>query len=55
LIESNNVGGTCTAVIRRDLFESGFAYGNDLTSYEDGLLYLELHRAGHHGAVIPSA
>jgi glycogen synthase len=53
LIERNNVGGTCTAVIRRSLFESGFAYSNDLTSYEDWLLYLELHRAGRHGAVLP--
>jgi glycogen synthase len=53
LIQRNNVGGTCTAVIRRSLFEQGFAYSNDLTSYEDWLLYMELHRAGHHGAVIP--
>jgi len=53
LIQRNNVGGTCTAVIRRSVFESGFAYSNDLTSYEDWLLYMELHRAGHHGAVIP--
>ena len=53
LIERNNVGGTCAAVIRRSLFERGFGYSNDLTSYEDWLLYLELARAGHHGAVIP--
>jgi glycogen synthase len=53
LIERNNVGGTCTAVIRRRFFEEGFAYSTDLTSYEDWLLYLELHRAGHFGAVIP--
>jgi glycogen(starch) synthase len=53
LIERNNVGGTCVAVIRRSLFEQGFAYSTDLTSYEDWLLYLELHHAGHHGGVIP--
>ena len=53
LIERNNIGGTCTAVIRRRLFEEGYAYSTDLTSYEDWLLYLELHRAGHFGAVIP--
>jgi glycosyltransferase involved in cell wall biosynthesis len=53
LIERNNVGGTCVALIRRSLFESGFAYSTDLTSYEDWLLYLELHHAGHHGGVIP--
>jgi glycogen synthase len=53
LIERNNVGGTCVAVIRRSFFEQGFAYSTDLTSYEDWLLYLELHHAGHHGGVIP--
>jgi glycosyltransferase involved in cell wall biosynthesis len=53
LIERNNVGGTCTAVIRRRIFDEGFAYSTDLTSYEDWLLYIELHRARHFGAVIP--
>jgi glycosyltransferase involved in cell wall biosynthesis len=53
LIERNNVGGTCVALIRRSLFDAGFAYSTDLTSYEDWLLYLELHQAGHHGGVIP--
>jgi glycogen synthase len=53
LIERNNIGGTCTAVIRRRFFADGYAYSTDLTSYEDWLLYLELHRAGHFGAVIP--
>jgi glycosyltransferase involved in cell wall biosynthesis len=53
LIERNNVGGTCSAVLRRRLFELGFAYSTDLTSYEDWLLYLQLHRAGRYGAVIP--
>jgi len=43
----------CATLIRRSLFEQGFSYSKDLTSYEDWLLYLELHRAGHHGAVIP--
>jgi glycogen synthase len=53
LIERNNVGGTCTALIRRSVFELGFTYSPDLTSYEDWFLYRELHHAGHHGAVIP--
>jgi glycogen synthase len=53
LIERNNVAGTCTAVMRRSLFEQGLAYSNDLTSYEDWLLYLQMHRSGDHGAVIP--
>ena len=53
LIERNNVGGTCAALFRRRLFEIGFGYSPDLTSYEDWLLYYDLHRAGHYGAVIP--
>jgi glycogen(starch) synthase len=53
LLERNNVGGTCTALFRRRIFELGFAYSRDLTSYEDWLLYYDLQRAGHHGAVIP--
>lgn len=53
LMERNNVAGTCTAVFRRRLFELGFRYSVDLTSYEDWLLYRELARAGHHGAVVP--
>ena len=53
LIERNNVGGTCTALFRRSIFEQGYAYSTDLTSYEDWLLYLELHHAGRHGGVIP--
>ena len=43
------------AVIRRGLFERGFAYSTELTSYEDWLLYLELHQAGHYGARHPRA
>jgi glycogen synthase len=53
LIERNNVGGTCVALMRRRLFDRGFRYSEDLTSYEDWLLYLELYDAGHVGAVIP--
>jgi glycosyltransferase involved in cell wall biosynthesis len=53
LIERNNVGGTCAALFRRRLFELGFRYSPDMTSYEDWLLYLQLARAGHHGAVVP--
>jgi glycogen(starch) synthase len=53
LMRRNNVGGTCTAVMRRALFDDGFGYSNDLTSYEDWLLFLEMHEAGHYGAVIP--
>jgi cellulose synthase/poly-beta-1,6-N-acetylglucosamine synthase-like glycosyltransferase len=53
LIERNNVGGTCAALFRSRLFELGFRYSPDMTSYEDWLLYLELNRAGHLGAVVP--
>jgi glycosyltransferase involved in cell wall biosynthesis len=53
LIERNNVGGTCSAVFRREVFDAGFAYSNELTSYEDWFLYREMHHAGRLGAVIP--
>jgi glycogen synthase len=53
LINRNNVAGTCAAVLRKRLFDIGFRYSADMTSYEDWLLYRELHAAGHHGAVIP--
>jgi glycosyltransferase involved in cell wall biosynthesis len=53
LIRRNNIGGTCTALMRRRLFDLGFRYSHDLTSYEDWFLYLELREAGHLGAVIP--
>ena len=53
LMERNNVGGTCAALFRRRVFELGFAYSPDLTSYEDWLLYYDMQRAGHQGAVIP--
>ncbi len=52
LIERNNVAGTCTAMMRRRLFED-YAYSPDLTSYEDWFLYRRLHEAGRYGAVIP--
>jgi glycogen synthase len=53
LIERNNVGGTCVALLRRELFEGELAYSTDLTSYEDWLLYLQLHLAGRYGGIIP--
>ena len=43
LIDTNNIGGTCVALLRRRLFEQGFWYSQDMTSYEDWLLYRELH------------
>lgn len=53
LIDRNNVGGTCTALIRRSVFDQGFVYSPDLTSYEDWFLYREMHHAGLHGGVVP--
>lgn len=53
LIDRNNVGGTCTALVRRRVFDLGYRYSVDLTSYEDWFLYREMHRAGLLGAVIP--
>ena len=53
LIRQNNVGGTCSAVIRRRVFDRGFRYSPDLTSYEDWELYWAMHEAGLYGAVIP--
>ncbi|MEO8690324.1 MAG: glycosyltransferase [Solirubrobacteraceae bacterium] len=55
LTEEQNVAGSASAVIRRWLFDVGFAYSHDLTSYEDWLFYLQLRRAGHQGAIIPRA
>jgi glycogen(starch) synthase len=53
LMERNNVGGVCTSLFRREVFQSGFAYSPDLTSYEDWLLLRQLHQAGLFGAIIP--
>jgi glycogen(starch) synthase len=53
LLERNNVGGTCVALMRRRIFERGFRWNHELTSFEDWMLYLELARAGLHGAVVP--
>ena len=48
-----NVAGVATAVIRRHVFELGFAYSHDLTSYEDWSLYRDLGENGYEGIIIP--
>jgi glycogen(starch) synthase len=48
-----NVAGDAAAVLRRRLFDAGFGYSEELTSFEDWHLYRELSRAGHFGVVIP--
>ena len=53
LVMAENVAGDGTAVIRRRVFERGYWYSTDLTSYEDWQLYRELHEAGLFGRVIP--
>jgi glycosyltransferase involved in cell wall biosynthesis len=53
MLERLNAGGSCSALIRRSIFERGFSYSTDLTSYEDWLLWRELAAAGLYGAVIP--
>lgn len=53
LIDRNNWAGDATAILRRELFQRGFRYSTELTSYEDWFLYRQLHRAGLHGDVVP--
>jgi glycogen synthase len=53
LVELNNVAGDAAAVIRRRVFDLGFSYSTELTSYEDWVLYRELRRSGYCGHVIP--
>jgi glycogen(starch) synthase len=53
LVRDMNVAGVATAVIRRHVFELGFAYSHDLTSYEDWSLYRDLGENGYEGIVIP--
>jgi glycosyltransferase involved in cell wall biosynthesis len=53
LVDRNNVAGDGTAVLRRAVFDLGFAYSPDLTSFEDWFLYRRLHHAGHLGTVVP--
>jgi glycogen(starch) synthase len=48
-----NVAGVATAVIRRRVFDLGFSYSLDATSYEDWLFYRDLARAGLYGYSIP--
>lgn len=53
LIRRNNVGGVCTCLFRREIFDAGFDYDDELTSYEDWLLMRELAAAGLWGAIVP--
>jgi glycogen(starch) synthase len=53
LVNEQAVAGDATCLIRRSLFDGGFAYNTDFASLEDWFLYRELHRAGLYGHVIP--
>lgn len=53
LTRVTNVAGDATSVIRRRLFDLGFAYSHDLTSFEDWSFYRVLAENGHEGLVIP--
>lgn len=53
LVAQENVAGDAAAVIRRRLFDLGFAYSEELTSFEDWHFYQELRRGGYLGTVIP--
>ena len=48
-----NVAGPASAVIRRQIFDLGFWYSVDATSYEDWLLYRDLRDYGLFGHTIP--
>jgi glycogen(starch) synthase len=53
LLRVTNIAATATSVIRRRLFDMGFAYSQDLTSFEDWSLYRDLGEHGYEGIVIP--
>jgi glycosyltransferase involved in cell wall biosynthesis len=53
VVARENVAGDAAAVIRRRIFDAGFRYSEELTSFEDWALYRELRGAGHFGMVIP--
>ena len=52
-LAAENVAGSCMAVLRRRLFERGLRFSEDMTSYEDWLLFCELRDRGVFGHVIP--
>jgi glycosyltransferase involved in cell wall biosynthesis len=54
LLSELNVAGTCSAVIRREVFrDHGLRYDTELASYEDWSLYRQMAARGLYGAVIP--
>jgi glycosyltransferase involved in cell wall biosynthesis len=53
LMKVTNVAAVATSVIRRRVFDLGFSYSQDLTSFEDWSLYRDLGENGYEGLVIP--
>lgn len=48
-----NVAGSAEAIFRKRIFELGFWYSVDLTSYEDWFHFRRLADAGYRGCIIP--
>lgn len=53
LVREQNVAGDALALFRRDVFDDGHWYDEELTSFEDWLHYWRLRSAGRIGQVIP--
>jgi glycosyltransferase involved in cell wall biosynthesis len=53
LLAHGNVAGAATALIPTAIFHTGFAYREDLSSFEDWDLYARLADAGRFGCVVP--
>ena len=53
LVEERNVAGDAAAVFRRELFDRGLRFSQELTSFEDWALYRRLRHEGLVGHVIP--
>lgn len=52
-LDQGNVAGDAAAVFRRSVFDRGFRFSEDLSSYEDWDLYRQFRDAGFTGAVAP--
>lgn len=53
MLVEQNVAGGCASLFRREVFDAGFAFDEELASYEDWFLFRELAEAGLIGHVIP--
>jgi glycosyltransferase involved in cell wall biosynthesis len=52
-VDAGNIAGDAAALIRRAVFDRGYWYSDELTSYEDWTFYRRLHHAGIIGHCIP--